>query len=59
MTEKQLQQVISQLPEGEHFDRAYSAFEGGIRVISKDERGCEYRYSVSFDAEDNASIKRF
>ena len=59
MTERQLQQVISQLPEGEHFDRAYTAFEGGIRVISKDERGYEYRYIVSFDAEDNASIKRF
>ena len=59
MTNKQLQQVISQLPEGEHFDRAYSAFEGGIRVISKDKRGYEYRYNVSFDAEDNASIKRF
>ena len=59
MTEKQLQQVISQLPEGEHFDRAYTAFEGGIRVISKDERGCEYRYNVSFDAEGNTSIKRF
>ena len=59
MTEKQLQQIISQLPEGEHFDRAYSAFEGGIRVISKDGRGCEYRYNVSFDAEGNASIKRF
>ena len=59
MTERQLQQVISQLPEGEHFDRAYTPFEGGIRVISKDERGCEYRYNVTFDAEGNASIKRF
>ena len=59
MTNKQLQQVISQLPEGEHFDRAYTAFEGGIRVISKDEQGYEYRYNVSFDAEGNASIKRF
>ena len=36
MTNKQLQQVISQLPVGEHFDRVYTAFEGGIRVISKD-----------------------
>ena len=59
MTERQLQQVISQLPEGEHFDRAYTAFEGGIRVISKDERGYEYRYNVSFDTEGNASIQRF
>ena len=59
MTNKQLQQVISQLPEGEHFDRAYAAFEGGIRVISKDDRGREYRYNVIFDAKGNASIKRF
>ena len=59
MTERQLKQVISQLPKGEHFDRAYSAFEGGIRVISKDDKGCEYRYNVSFDAEDNAKIQRF
>ena len=58
MTEKQLQQVISQLPNGETFERAYSAFEGGIRVISKDSRGCEYRYKVIFDAEDNATIER-
>ena len=59
MTDKQLQQIKSQLPKGETFERAYSAFEGGIRVISKDSRGCEYRYNVSFDAEGNASIKRF
>lgn len=59
MTEKQLEQVKSQLPEGEKFARAYTAFEGGIRVISKDASGRETRYSVSFDADDNASIKQF
>ena len=59
MTDKQLQQIKSQLPKGETFERAYSAFEGGIRVISKDNRGCEYRYKVTFDAEDNATIERF
>lgn len=31
-----------------------SAFEKG-----KDSRGCEYRYKVIFDAEDNATIERF
>ncbi len=59
MTENQLEQVKSQLPEGEKFARAYTAFEGGIRVISKTSDGHETRYSVSFDADDNASIKQF
>ena len=59
MTERQLKQVISQLPKGEHFDRAYSAYEGGIRVISKTKDGREFRYKVSFDADGNASIERF
>jgi len=35
MTDKQLKQAKSQLPQGERFDRAYSAYEGGIRLISK------------------------
>ena len=41
MTEKQLKQAKSQLPQGEHFDRAYSAYEGGIRLISKKADGSE------------------
>ena len=59
MTEKQIQQIKSQLPQGERIDRMYTAFEGGIRVISKDANGHETRYNVSFDADDNASIKKF
>ena len=59
MTDKQLKQIKSQLPEGERFDRAYSAYEGGIRVISKTKDGREFRYKVSFDADGNASIERF
>ena len=59
MTDKQLKQIKSQLPEGERFDRAYSAYEGGIRVISKTKDGRECRYKVSFDADGNASIERF
>ena len=58
MTEKQIKQVKAQLPQGERFNRAYSAFEGGIRVISRDKEGCEYRYAVRFDAEDNVTIER-
>jgi hypothetical protein len=59
MTEKQIKQIKSQLPQGERFDRAYSAYEGGIRVISKTKDGREFRYKVSFDADGNASIERF
>ena len=59
MTEKQLKQVKAQLPEGETFSRAYRAFEGDIRVISKDKRGNEYRYRVNFNPDDSVSIQRF
>jgi hypothetical protein len=59
MTTKQIKQIESQLPKGERIDRIYTAYEGGIRVITKDVRGCETRYNVSFDADDNASIKKF
>ena len=59
MTKKQMQQIKSQLPQGEKILRCYSAFEGGIRVITKNADGHETRYNVSFDADDNASIKRF
>lgn len=59
MTDKQIKQIESQLPQGERIDRMYSAFEGGIRVITKDATERETRYNVSFDADDNASIKKF
>lgn len=59
MTEKQIKQIEDQLPQGEKIDRMYTAFEGGIRVITKTTDGCEIRYNVSFDADDNASVKRF
>ena len=58
MTDKQVQQIKAQLPEGEKLNRMYSAFEGGIRAISSDSSGNEYRYRVRFDAEDNATIER-
>ena len=59
MTEKQMKQIESQLPKGEKIDRCYTAFEGGIRVITKNTTGFETRYNVSFDSDDNASIKKF
>lgn len=59
MTDKQLKQAESQLPQGEKFDRAYSAFEGGIRLISKKVDGTETRYKVHFDADGNVSLERF
>ncbi len=59
MTEKQIKQIESQLPQAESIDRMYSAFEGGIRVITKNADGREIRYNVSFDADGNPSIKRF
>ena len=59
MTDKQLKQAKRQLPQGERFDRAYSAFEGGIRLISKDDEGREFRYKVIFEADDSVRIERF
>ena len=59
MTDKQLKQAKSQLPQGERFDRAYSAYEGSIRLISKDDEGREVRYKVHFDADGNVSLESF
>jgi len=59
MTDKQLKQAISQLPDGEKFSLAYRAYEGDIRIISVDKRGTERRYRVTFEADDKVSIKQF
>ena len=59
MTDKQLKQAESQLPQGEKFDRAYNAYEGGIRLISKKTDGAETRYKVHFEADGNVSLERF
>ena len=59
MTEKQMKQIEIQLPEGEKIKRCYRAFEGDIRVITQKPDGREVRYTVSFDADDNATIKEF
>lgn len=47
MTYQQIDQINKQLPPGETYDRWYRAFEGGIRVISKDRSGREHRYSAT------------
>ena len=59
MTDKQLRQAESQLPQGEKFDRAYSAFEGGIRLISRKADDTETRYNVHFDRDGNVTLERF
>ena len=58
MTEKHINQIKAQLPEGEKIERMYRAFEGDIRVISRDKAGIERRYTVRFDADDNVTIAR-
>ena len=59
MTQKQLDQCIAQLPAGQKFSLAYTAFEGGIRFFSVDRNGNEYRYRVTFDSTFNASTTPF
>ena len=59
MTNKQIQQCVACLPDGQRMSRAYKAFEGDLRFISVDRTGNEYRYRVVFDAEFNASLVPF
>jgi len=59
MTEKHIKQIESQLPAGEKIERMYKAFEGDIRVITKDQNGCEIRYTCILDENLNVTIKRF
>ena len=46
MTQKQMNEALKQIPKEEAFDRAYIAFEGDLRIITKDAAGFEYRYTV-------------
>ena len=59
MTEKHIKQIESQLPAGEKIERMYKAFEGDIRVTTRDESGCEIRYTCILDENLNVTIKRF
>jgi hypothetical protein len=58
MTEKHINQIKAQPPEGEKIERMYRAFEGDIRVITKDRTGRETRYTVHHDTDDNVTIER-
>ena len=41
---EQIDAINKMLPAGQLFSRWYRAFEGDVRVISKDASGREYRY---------------
>ena len=53
MTGKHINQIKSQLPPEEIIDRMYRAYEGDIRVITKDGTGKEYRYTIIYNASDD------
>ena len=59
MTDKHIKQIESQLPAGETIERMYRAFEGDIRVITKDKNGMEIRYTCILDENLNVTIKKF
>ena len=59
MTEKHIKQIESQLPAGEKIERMYRAFEGDIRVITRDENGNEIRYTCILDKDQNVTIRQF
>ncbi len=58
MTERQIEQIKAQLPEGESIERMYLAYEGDIRVITKDQDGSETRYTTHMDSNCNVTIER-
>ena len=60
MTQKHIEQIKKQIPEGEYFSRMYRAIEGDFRVITKDARGREKRYTTIYAPEnDSVTIKEF
>ena len=52
MTEKHVKQIEAQLAEGEKIERMYRAFEGDIRVITKDHGNPQPRRRQRHAAED-------
>ena len=59
MTERHIKQIEAQIPSGESIDRMYKAYEGDIRVITKDRSGNEYRYTVKYNAaDDSVTVER-
>ena len=57
MTDKNVRQIEKQLPAGECIFKMYRAFEGDIRVITKD-HGKETRYTVIHNPEDDSVTLR-
>ena len=58
MTEKELDIIQELIPESERFIRAYSAYEGGLRVITEDRYGNELRYFVHFGEQGAIILER-
>lgn len=54
----QVNEAKELLPEGEEYDRAYRAYEGDLRIITKDQYGCERRYSVLKDTDGKTYLVR-
>lgn len=54
MTEKHEKQIKAQLPAGERISRMYRAYEGDIRVITRDMSGKETRYTVKWNPQDDS-----
>ncbi len=59
MTEKHIEQIKQQLPNGEELERIYKSFEGPIRAISKDSKGREIRYTVVLNSDGSVTIEIF
>jgi hypothetical protein len=60
MTNRQIDKLRTLFPAGETLDRLYSAYEGGIRAVTKDAAGNETRYLVHFAPDGKGvSIERF
>lgn len=52
MSDKQLKQVMSEMPKGTKFVRSYKAMEGDVRVIVMlPNETFETRYTIEFNGE--------
>ena len=49
--------IKSLLPDGESFVRMYFAYEGGLRLVSRDAKGEERRYFVTYDEDGRPAIE--
>lgn len=53
-----LEKLEANLPGDEVIDRVYRAFEGDLRIITRDNRGKETRYTVRWDWDGNPVMFR-